>query len=50
MERQIQLLVAGDTAAADAVGTEIRQANDEYQQLEVKILTASPRYANFAKQ
>ncbi len=51
MERQIQLLVAGgNTAAADAVGAEIRQATAEYQQLEAKILTASPRYANFAKQ
>jgi len=51
MERQIQLLVAGgDTAAADAVGAEIRQATAEYQQLEAKILTASPRYANFAEQ
>ena len=51
MERQIQLLVAGgDSAAADAVGAEIRQATTEYQQLEAKILTASPRYANFAKQ
>ncbi len=50
-ERQIQLLVAGgDTAAADAVGAEIRQANAQYQQLEAKILAASPRYANFAKQ
>jgi CHAT domain-containing protein/tetratricopeptide (TPR) repeat protein len=51
MERQIQLLVAGgDSAAADALGAEIRQANAEYQQLEAKILTASPRYANFAEQ
>jgi len=51
MERQIQLSVAGgDSAAADAVGAEIRQATTEYQQLEAKILTSSPRYANFAKQ
>jgi len=51
IERQIQLLVAGgDSAAADAVAAEIRQANDEYQQLEAKILSASPRYANFAEQ
>lgn len=51
MERQIQLMVAGgDSSAADAVGAEIRQATDEYQQLEAKILTASPRYANFAEQ
>jgi CHAT domain-containing protein/tetratricopeptide (TPR) repeat protein len=51
MERQIQLLVAGgDNAAADAVATEIRQATAEYQQLEAKILTASPRYADFAGQ
>ena len=51
MERQIQLLVAGgESAAADAVGAEIRQASAEYQQLEAKILTASPRYANFAEQ
>jgi len=51
MERQIQLMVAGgDSAAVNAVGAEIRQANDEYQQLEAKILTGSPRYANFAEQ
>ena len=51
MERQTQLLVAGgDSGAADAVGAEIRQANVEYQQLEAKILAASPRYANFNEQ
>ena len=51
MERQIQLMVAGgDSSAADAVGAEIRQATTEYQQLEAKILAASPRYANFAEQ
>src|ERR1022692_4403875 len=51
MERQIQLMVAGgDSSAADAVGAEIRQATTEYQQLEAKILSASPRYANFAEQ
>jgi CHAT domain-containing protein/tetratricopeptide (TPR) repeat protein len=50
MERQIQLLVAGDSAGADAVAAEIRKATAEYQQLEAKIVTASPRYANFAEQ
>ncbi len=51
MERQIQLMVTGgDRTALDAVAVEIRQANDEYQQLEAKILTSSPRYANFAEQ
>jgi CHAT domain-containing protein/tetratricopeptide (TPR) repeat protein len=51
MERQIQLMVAGeDRTASDAVAAEIRQANDEYRQVEAKILTGSPRYANFAEQ
>jgi CHAT domain-containing protein/tetratricopeptide (TPR) repeat protein len=47
-ELQIQLLAKQDAHAA-AVELEIRALTTQYQEVEAKILTASPRYAAFAQ-